>query len=157
MKQNFWRVRHVLGDQEDAMSECAVQWCECRKRYGAHVDNPAWFMHLYKMCVMSRFTDLANKNTRRIDVVTACDMGESQFDGLPDSQALEQLDLSIKLQTVSSELKEVLTILFNAPREAFDGLFSPAANPQQVFAAIANKCGISKSNVLLDELREVLS
>lgn len=59
----------ILGDMDDAMSECYIQFVECKRRYGATVNDPKWLMALYKMCVMSRFNDLSVKDSRYREVV----------------------------------------------------------------------------------------
>jgi len=138
-----------LGGFEDAMAECALVWCECRKRYGAKVDNPAWFMALYQMMVMSRFTDLANKDTK----IRATE--EAAW--LMDISVQPEGDVPLKLQSASKELQQVLNILFNAPREMLEGLVGSSPSTPHIFRAIADFCGISRSNVLMDELQDVLS
>lgn len=147
-----WRVVQSLGGYEDAMAECALLWCECRKRYGATVDNPAWFMRMYQLMVISRFNDLATKD-RKIRLV------EEQA-WLMNITVQPEVDVSLKLEGASTELKEVIGVFLNAPRELYDGMTESLvdfdASLPHIFRVIANLKGISKSNVLKGELQQVL-
>ena len=145
-----WRVTETLGGYEDAMAECALMWCKCRRCYGATVDNPAWFMRMYQMTVISQFTDLSNKNTHQImakDVAAVV---------MLDHHNLHEAELSLRLRGVSSELQQVLDVLFNAPKEILDEIINPSWPMKRIFRAIADHCGIQKSNALMVELRAVL-
>jgi hypothetical protein len=148
-QQNLWRVSHVLGEREDAMGECAFLYCKCRARYGAVVDNPAWFMRLYQLTVTSHFNDLSGRNTRGQLVIERA--WKSNFVEAPEGE------LAVKIQSASSELKQVLEVLFHAPREMFDGLIGSNAAPKQIFQAIARSRGLGNADMLIDELRTVLS
>src|SRR5260370_28352996 len=80
---NLWRVSATLGDYNDAMAECAVQYLECRNRYGGLVDDPRWFMALYQRCVTSRFNDLSVKDSRYREIVDSTAVDEVLAGELP--------------------------------------------------------------------------
>lgn len=46
---------------EDVMQEAYLVFLLCANRYGGAVDNPAWFMALYKTAWSRRLTDLAKR------------------------------------------------------------------------------------------------
>lgn len=107
-------------------------------------------MRMYQMTVISQFTDLSNKNTHQImakDVAAVV---------MLDHHNLHEAELSLRLRGVSSELQQVLDVLFNAPKEILDEIINPSWPMKRIFRAIADHCGIQKSNALMVELRAVL-
>src|SRR5882757_8206440 len=53
--RNFWRVRHVMLSEEDALQECACIFARCVKTYRVTVTEPRHFMALYKTAIARDF------------------------------------------------------------------------------------------------------
>jgi hypothetical protein len=53
--RNFWRVAEKVGTKEDAMQECALIFSRCAMKYRDTIDNPAWFMGIYKVSVINEW------------------------------------------------------------------------------------------------------
>jgi hypothetical protein len=119
VKKNFWRVRHMHGSEEDSLQECAVVFARCANTYRGKLDNPAWFMSIYKIALVNQFNVHAvhDGRTRTLDVSDGVMLeGPSQDPNLGP--------LSVKLRAVGDELLGALRILANAPHEALSIMMS---------------------------------
>src|ERR1700752_3678008 len=61
--RNQWRVYKAIGDYQDCMAECSLIWIECCRRYGAAVDNDAWMMRMFQICVITTFDTKSVKDS----------------------------------------------------------------------------------------------
>lgn len=108
---NLWKVRHALGDFDDGLQQCALVFVRCNTRYEKQVNDPAWFMALFKRAVQNEFITLANKDSRlRSAVITR--------HGVPDAEALESVLLASA--SMSTELRSVVSMIANGPREMLE-------------------------------------
>lgn len=57
--RRYWPTLSPWYEWEDLMQEAFVVFLLCRKRYRGVVDNPAWFMALYKRSWLNRLFDLS--------------------------------------------------------------------------------------------------
>lgn len=176
---NLWRVRSVVGDMDDAMAECAVQFIECRRRYGALVDNPAWLMALYQLCVISRFNDLSVKASKYKDLIILVDDLKVDYSEdnatFWDTPNLGNKHSKVKVACVaafsphdvgtilcertknaSDELKTVLGVIFNAPTEVIQGFSEGRTSSKKFFYKIASSLGITDSKKIANELHNLL-
>jgi len=150
--KNWWRVASFLGDEKDFMAECAVLWVECRARYGSKVDNPAWFMHLYQLMVMSRFNDLSVKDTR----LRAWSVNEGE--PLPEQPVEFEETWLLKIKNASREARAVLDVLQNAPFELLQTIIpNKRLSAKKTLERVARFCGITDSTSVIQELHTLLS
>lgn len=145
-----WRVAHTVGDRDDALQECALVFAKCHKRYRYVVDNPAWFMSLYKVALLNHWNTLAVRD------------GRARAMAVPD--VIETTDpaqgpLLAALHGASDELQQVLCMIANAPAELMGILFG---NPCDTITnrRLRRWSGIGKVEqgaCLVSELRNLLS
>lgn len=151
--RNHWRVAHILGDYEDCLSKCALDYVICRQRYGDTVNSPQQFMFMYKLWVTAEFNTLSSKDYNERQMHLALPKNEI----LVDSDA----ELVARLSTASSELKSVIGIFMNSPQEIMELLRKEASSchPKQFWKSVLKICGISpsKSSGLASELQKLLS
>lgn len=133
------------------MAECALLFVMCKHRYGALVDNPAWFMALFQRMVTSRFHDLSTVDSRHREVC----LKQQPINVTSDLS----LVLEYRAKDASKELKMVLYIIFNAPMEVLDLTMGQRRTSQNFFRAVVGKLGINKqkSNELVKELQLLLN
>lgn len=109
--RNHWRVAAIL-DPDEATQECALVFARCARHYTGKVDNPAWFMSLYKVAVSNHFNNLALSNERAMRAAAAAETlprPSSEFGDGPLLTALGE---------ASVELRQVLVLaLVTAPQE----------------------------------------
>lgn len=150
LERNYWRFAKTVGSWEDAVSEAALVYYSCRQRYGDRVENRAHFMALFKRCILSRFTDLANTETKTLAKEKHCKKAPKVTTGFEGN-------LLVKLREASSELKDVLKIIFDAPGELAEVLQTDIADGLSFLRNAIAKCGHKeKSEVIESELKELL-
>lgn len=151
--KNQWRVTVMIGDYEDCLSECKLQYVLCRKRYGAVVNSPKHFMRLFQIMVVTTFHTLSLKDFRTREALTKAT--EKKQSELIESDAM----LVCKLNSCSDELRQVLDIFFKCPQELFEVLKSESEKPKHVFSKVMEHLGISKDKtiILQTELKQLLS
>lgn len=94
---------------EDLLQEAQIKFLACCRAYSGKVDNPAWFMSLYKRALVNHLTTLAERNSR----YNFLDYNDPAL--LPDV-----LDASLN----GSELIEVMQVMTNLPTEFAEVLTS---------------------------------
>jgi hypothetical protein len=128
---NHWRVRNIVGGLDDAVQECAVVFCHCCKLYGDAVDNPAWFMALFKRSLANRFVSLARAEERYCRFIAQ----QQPLDEIEPATA----PFVAKLAGMSRELQQVLQAIGTAPRQLLQLLL-----PDWPFSA-ADEIRVSRS------------
>ena len=108
VRRNFWRVREVVGSEEDALQECAITFLRCIRYYQHTVNNPAWMMSLFKQALARDWHDLATKDDRVRSVPPPADE-----EGLDFNSGY----LSALLSSGSAELGRFLSAIATAPAE----------------------------------------
>jgi hypothetical protein len=149
--KHSWRVRHVLGDYDDCLSQCCLWYYSCIQFYKGKLNSPSHLMTLYRLWIQGQFNDLSTRDTNNRDVV--------QYKHEP--VVVPEGDLEIKLQGASSELKQVLNIMFNAPQEVMEILRKDCQSysPKQFFRRVVEYTGLAgtKTPELAKELQKLLS
>ena len=157
---NHWRVSLVCDDLEDCVAECSVIFCKLCQIYGDTVDNPKWFMALYKQALGRYFVSLARIHKRRAAAL------EAAQDARSIAPAYEEpVHLSAKLAGASRELRQVLEVIAMAPADLLDMLLP---TPQYRFSCSAEQqisrswcrlaqVGDTVRDDLVVELRELLA
>lgn len=164
VSRNLWRVSAYLGDRDDALQQCALTFYECKARYQNHVDNPAWFMALYKRALMMDFADISRKDFRLRDTPMPLADEPVDFNAGPLISSINQC---------SDDIKELLVAIFDSPAQLLSLVFGDydankegkraAAREQEertkLNSRIRHLLGISASadRDLVAELRDALS
>ena len=135
-KGNYWRVKHILTEDE-ALSECAVVFSHCRHRYFATVVVPKHFMALFKTSVNRRWNTLARQDEQQRNMfdydteVTGLysdDDRQSFIEPFEDSSSM----LVVAVNELPNEVRLVLDSLLEAPAELLTMLFTPLRTPNGV-------------------------
>lgn len=169
VRKNYWRVRHIAGSQEDALSICQLLFVECVHRYGDKIDNNRWLMSLYSRMVINHWNRLSVLDNREREMVVFREdvfapymlrsrehepVGPDPFfldnERTPSNAGLIDIKLSM-----SDEIRRALTILMEAPSEIIDILFE-GKNEEADSAAIRRFCGIKSDINVLEEIRRAL-
>jgi DNA-directed RNA polymerase specialized sigma24 family protein len=120
-KKIYWRVERT-HTWEDLMQEAQVVFLKCRARY-PDVETPQHFMALYKTSWSRHMVDLARKDTEDRVLVSASEQdspdGES-FSYDPVGELSHDGDLALLLHQAPSEIKAVLGLMLQAPKELLD-------------------------------------
>ncbi len=152
VSKNAWRVTEVVGDFNDCMGEAALVYTECRRRYGASAQNAKHFMALYKRCLVTWFNTLSSEDFK---------IRRSQ-ELIPkvETQVQPQVDFEVALGEASSDLKAVIQLFTQAPKEVMDMLREEASSysPRQFWNACMRFLGLSpeKSKAVSEELKTLL-
>lgn len=149
--RNAWRVVNVLGDYDDCLAKCALDFVICRQRYGGTVNSPQHFMYMYTTWVRAEFHSLSTHDTNN----------RKMQEGLSTEEIAIKSDAEMvaALSTASAELKSVMKIFLNAPQEMMELLRKDTGSrPNQFWNSVLNLCGISpaKSKKLATELQLLL-
>ncbi len=71
VNKNHWRAAHVFGSEEDSLQECAAVFARCLRTYQGKVDNPAWFMSLFKISVINEWNTVSIKDAHQREMYDA--------------------------------------------------------------------------------------
>ena len=151
VNKNYWRIRHICSDREDAIQICALMFVECVNRYGEKVDNPKWLMSLFQRMVINHWNRLSLLDTRQ---------REMEIEMLPEDVP-EQVESSLAglidiVTSLPTEIRHVFQILVESPAEVLD-LLIEGKNEAEDSAAIRRWCGIKDNINVLEEIRRALS
>lgn len=154
--KNQWRVTHSLGDYDDCLAQCRLYYWQTWQFYDGQFTSPKHLMYMFRLWTWQQFHDLSNMDTkiRKVEADPDPDMK------LSDPETYSEGELAVKLNKASSELKEVLNIMFNAPQEVMDVIRQDSKNfsPKQFFRRVVKYLGFeeSKTAKLTKELQELL-
>ena len=132
INNNHWRVVHLFSDREDAYQECAVVFAICKDRYRYKVDNPAWFMSLYKIAVINKWNKLSRKDEKHRELIDSTAVLTNEYDdGASDEATAPGIQPAepptapfvVAINELGPELRLVLDRLINAPAEFITSLF----------------------------------
>lgn len=126
VRRNFWRVRELCLSEEDALQEAALIFVRCKNLYEGRVDNPAWFMALYKRALAMDWITMSAK--------------DSKLRSIPAPEIEDGVDhnlgmLSATISEGGAEIQKLFSVLANAPAEFLGLMFNKAElvlsdNPQ---------------------------
>jgi DNA-directed RNA polymerase specialized sigma24 family protein len=162
--KNLWRVNKQFA-HEDAMQECVLIFLRCAKLYEGKIDNPAWFMSIFKISVINDFNTFAKRDSRMRQAEAMAAHAYEPRHHIEFSQG----PLMAIISKGSEELKQVLKVIVESPSEFVGLLLQDAkiemrdnAEPLPQEAAISRSlCRLARTkNVrsdLLSELRILLS
>lgn len=116
LNKNLWRFKTAMSF-DDAYQEAYVKFLELCEKYGETVDNPRWFMGLFKRTLANLVTDLANtaSRLRRQVCFTELQVDDSE---VPYQELLRGDDsdasLEILLEEAPEHVRQVLALLSNS-------------------------------------------
>lgn len=146
--RNFWRVRALFLDEEDALQECALIFVRCCNAYAGKVDNPRWLMALFKRAVANDWHTFSQKDTRIREVP------------LPDEEEGYDYNAGMLMAAIaqgSDELKTALSAILAAPTELLSLVFFDD-DLVKINKRVKRFFGISNSTRdIIGELRELLT
>lgn len=150
VQRNFWRVRAVVGSEEDAMQECALVFARCVARYGTTVNNPAHMMALFKISVAREFhtlssQDSAHREHLKSDVREEVDVNEGP---LLAAIAEASAEARLVLHTVATAPSEFLALLLDN---------SAGSSDEALNRRFRRLLRISSARDIVAELRAILS
>ncbi len=116
VRMNFWRIRKLFLDQEDAMQECALIFVRTYRHYEGVYQNDAHLMALYKTSVMREFIQFAEFDKKLRDAEANADAEEHVEEASGP--------LAVMIAQSSSELQQVLSMLATAPAEVLHDIFA---------------------------------
>lgn len=93
--RHYWSTLSPWYEWEDVQQEAQIIFLLCQRKYTGVVDNPAWFMSLFKTALRNRLIDLAVS--------------------IPKYSLLEGLDHSVLQQAAPDTLHELLEMMENLP------------------------------------------
>lgn len=132
--RNKWRVKRYLnGEFEDGLQECAMVFARCVNYYdNTKVDNPAWFMALYKTALHHHWANLATKDSHLTDGEHSA--GYEKF-AFQNQVSYNDGPLAVAWAERSDEVKRAVALIINAPDELLTWLLSPStARPKHASA-----------------------
>ena len=155
VSKNHWRVAHTIGDREDCLQECALIFTRCLNRYKTKVDNPAWFMALFKVAVANTWILLSKRDTRARPVSQDWGVLDARGDPSDSNVAFNDGPLLAALHEASDEVRTVLETIANAPAEALGMMFGKTAAKTNI--RLRRMCNLPGRPDIVGELRSLLS
>ncbi|ATI19274.1 hypothetical protein KF4_061 [Vibrio phage vB_VpaS_KF4] len=124
VRNNHWKVNQQLPDVEDVKQEAYLIFLYVADKY-PNIDNPRWFMDMFKRTFGCRMIDCSRKQIRHKEHFTETDVllseGEESL-SLTEMMVgdLETSAIAEKLmEEADGEVKQVLRTLLNMPAEVF--------------------------------------
>lgn len=146
--RNFWRVRALFLDEEDALQECALIFVRCCNTYAGKVDNPRWLMALFKRAVSNDWHTFSQKDTHLRELP------------IPDEEEGYDYNAGLLLAAIdqgSPELKTALNAILVAPAELLSLVFVDD-DLVKLNRRVKRFFGITKCpRDIISELREILT
>ena len=123
--KNGWKVASFLPELDDVKQEAYLVFAHVPVEY-PDIDNPRWFMSMFKQVFSCRMIDVQRRNVRY----------NKRFTEMVESEDTDgAMDLSVKLgdlendfmverlvEDADGEVKEVLQTILNMPSEVFSML-----------------------------------
>jgi hypothetical protein len=114
--KHFWRVKHAYITKEDALQECAMVFARCARTYAGRIDNPAWFMGIYKIALVNEFNSAALRDTKNRFLVMPGKIPDDVFDGHASDSVGE---LMVEFAQCKTELEHMVQTFQGMSDEVF--------------------------------------
>ena len=154
VRKNYWKVAEHFRTPEDALGECALIWVRCLRKYEYTVNNPAWFMSLYKTAVFNDFVTYAHASSRSV-VVYARNDEDALVQELEQDQDFNNGYWSVLLSEASDELKRIMEILVQSDDAALAKLLHD--DIVRMNETWRRRLGLRRQKDLVKELQDLLS
>lgn len=127
VKNNHWKVSQQLPERADVEQEAYCVFLKIEQMYDT-IDNPRWFMAMFKKSFNDRMVDCSRKQIRHREHFIESDSLSSNKDD--DSGALSLTDMLVGdlgtdadverlVEQADGEVREVLNTVLNMPSEVF--------------------------------------
>lgn len=159
--KNFWRVEHRFGTKDDALQQCAMVFAKCLQRYADVVDNPRWFMALFKRAVIHHWTHHSKLNSQQRQLAlpeeSIPETGQTHNGApmLPNSPNENQALVNI-WESASPELQQGLRLLLTTGQKVLDAICDDSICPVKLNRRWQRFAGIHSEHNIVLELRELL-
>ena len=148
--KNSWRIRNFF-DEEEALQECgALVFAKCLHEYKYTVDNPKWFMALFKTSVINQVNKYAIKSSKEREAIS------SYREIKKINTEYSEGSLYSILTSASEELQSVLKVVANAPSEFLDILLDNSATDKRWSRRLCRLCKVNMNEDIITELRSLL-
>lgn len=159
-RQNHWKVSYQLPEFEDIVQEGGVVYTSVCNEY-PNIDNPAWFMGMFKTSFCNHMCSFARKDSvRRTSMVDMPEDAELAAAITPHTENTAYFER--KMEQAPSEIKELISLIASLPGEMWDLVH--AASSKGTGRTQGNKllCDLTgrpnpKKNNLIDEVRQYIS
>ncbi len=121
VNKHLWRFISIMSF-EDAYQEAFVKFLEFSEKYAGTVDNPRWFMALYKRGLANLITDLANSANRMRRQVCFSELqeeGEAPYEETLFADPCAT-NLEFLLDNAPEEIRQVLSLLSSSNSSVLD-------------------------------------
>jgi DNA-directed RNA polymerase specialized sigma24 family protein len=143
---NFWRVRKLFLDEEDAMQECALIFIRTLRHYDGQYENDAHLMSLFKTSVLRDWLHYSKHDQKLRLAEENADFDETDHSNMGP--------LAVLIAQSSKELQMVLQTLSSASTEMLQEVFLPTRmSGRDLNKALKRICGIRTSKDLVKELK----
>ena len=131
LASNYWKVRNIM-EWDDAFQEAMFTLIVVEKRLiksekDATLLTPQQYMACFKTCWTRHFITLSNKDTKYQAMVK-----ETEFSSMDDEENSFNIEnlvsdenvgyIELLIEQAPSEVREVLNLLLNAPKEILDAV-----------------------------------
>lgn len=120
IRKNIWRVPSYLTE-EDLMQESHLLFWKLKTLY-TQVDNPKWFMTLYKTAFSNRINDLSNRKSKSVDECLESDMGEDVEIAERHSGGSNEGYFHVLLDQVPQDVRTALNFLDSCHERVYEQL-----------------------------------
>lgn len=127
LRKHFWRVDR-FREMDDVIQDSYELFLILKNRYQDKVDNPAWFMALYRVSFVNFITNMSYKNSRSHAEVYQGSLSLN----LEDVEVIDFFSIMgdlenngysrVLLRQAPSEVKSVINLMLNCPTEMFEAV-----------------------------------
>lgn len=116
ISKNLWKFVMLGYEYDDLLHEAVLVFCYCRDKY--IVETPQHFMSLFKTALHNRFYDFAQSSSveKSHQIVQELDFN------LLGGSVKEESTFRVLLKSAPQEVKQVLSLVLNAPTEVLEGI-----------------------------------
>lgn len=113
IRKNAWRVERVMG-KKDLYQDGVLIFCLLRRRYQGVVDNPRWFMSLYKTSLHNHIHDVSKVQTKLLQQHS---LPDDMLDAEGEDESLFHVDALTLFDRAPTEIREIVRLFMDAPTE----------------------------------------
>lgn len=118
IQRNMWKFYYMGYERDDILHEAVIVFCDCRDKYVNKVTEPAHFMALFKTSIHNRFLEIASESIAKKEFEVFNEEDEYTLDRVID----EESTIAIMLKQAPKEVKDVLSLALNAPKELLESI-----------------------------------
>jgi hypothetical protein len=158
--KHYWRVRHVVDSNEDALQECAIVFSKCKHKYEFVVNNPRSFMKIYQTALNNYWNTMSVKDAQQRDVIeevsTEAEVCRTIEECIHNNYS-HDVECRVALNELSEEAKAVLSAIMDAPQHVIRFIFGRRPQKSSVYnQRIIQMLGLKCSHDVYTEIRNLL-